>query len=178
MEFFWKSSCRLCIAYIQLGDIVEDSYRESIDCELEQEDIEALKSLKNKLLMTEKPIVSFYYYKLSIYDKDRNLLDTWTVDVNYRIEAGLGYGIEGEGRLEELLKSVEEKNGISYEKVCSRVPGENYLEMLDKASDINLVEITENNFIEGIDYYLEQEDIEALKKNKRRYRFWRDTERV
>lgn len=153
-------------AYIQLGDIVEDSYRESMGCELEQEDIEALKKLKNKLVMTDKPIVSFYYYKLSIYDKDKNLLDTWTVDVNYRIEAGLGYGIEGEGKLEELLKSVEEKNGITFEKVCSRVPGENYLQMLDKGSDINLVEITENNFIEGIDYYLEQEDIEALKKIK------------
>ncbi len=148
---------------ITFGDVVEDSYEESIDFALEKEEIEQLKAIQDSIVLEPGEVYTHASYKLTFYDKNGNKLDSWKIGWVGEAETEAHGRIDEKGKFGKWVKNLEEKYKVDDMELYSRTPGKNYLQRLKEVDESVLDEITENNFIKGIKYELPKTDIEELK---------------
>jgi len=151
------------VAAIEIDDVVEGKYKESIRCNLTREEVEGLKEIKDSLELsdiTEKELS--YQYKLNLYDKDGNLITYWEVVNFYYIIDGNGQFINNDGELEAWIEGVEESRDLITE-IYDRTPGENYFSELCNISKGNGQEVVDHyDGVEYISFDLDGEDIQSL----------------
>ena len=154
------------VAYVSFGDVIEGAYEESIDFELDEEEVESLKGQKDNIILKDGEIFTLASYRLTLYDEEHNKLDSWIIGWACEAETEEHGLIYGEGEFGDWIDAFEEKYAVKSRNLYARTPGEKYSVRLDDVDQINVYEITANNFIPAIDYDLEEEDIDKLKEIK------------
>ena len=151
------------VAYVTFGDVIEGAYEESIDFELDEEDVESLKGQKDNIILKDGEIFTLASYRLTLYDEEHNKLDSWIIGWACEAETEEHGLIYGEGEFGDWIEAFEEKYAVKSRNLYSRTPGENYLTKLEDMDRMKLYEITANKFIPSISYELEEEDIGKFK---------------
>ena len=154
------------VAYVTFGDVEEGIYEESMDFELDEVDVQSLKMLRDEIILEDGRISTYESYRLTLYDENRNKLDSWIVGWAGETETESSGMISEDGKYGEWIDSFEDKYAFKQKGLYTRTPGENYLYKFDEITKISVWEITANNFIPAIDYEVGKEDIEKLKSIK------------
>lgn len=94
---------------ITFGDVIENSYEESIDFALEKEDIEQLKAIQDSIVLEPGEIYTRASYKLTFYDKKGNKLDSWKIGWLGEAETEANGRIGEKGEVSKWVKNLEEK---------------------------------------------------------------------
>lgn len=153
------------VTEIELDDIVEDSYIESIYVTLDDEDIDALKKIVSKIEKSEEHPVSKSLYSLTFYDEKNDVIDVWEVSNVYTVKTGNNIILSRKNELDEWLDMIENKYNITFD-IFNRTPGKNYMQQLEQADNAYITEITDNNFVSGVSCNLDEDDILSFKSLK------------
>ena len=153
------------VTNIELDDIVEGSYLESIYVALDDEDIDALKRIVSKIEKCEKIPVSKPLYSLTFYDEEKNVIDVWKVCDVYTVRTANNIILSRENEFDEWLDMIENKYNITFD-IFNRTPGKNNMQQLEQADNAYITEITYNNFTSGVSCNLAEDDILSFKSLK------------
>ena len=148
---------------IEINDVFEGQYKDALRIELTEDEINSLKTAVGSADMLKETGGALPIYKLVIKDSDELLLDEWFVTTEREIMTSSNE-ITNDVNIQECLGAIEEKHDITYDSLMNRHPGEAYFKDLDGIFEAELVEITENNFVEGVTYSLDKKDIESIHK--------------
>lgn len=108
-----------------------------------------------------QPIFSYFLYSIELSDRDGKVLAVFPVDTKNSVETPDGELLSKEGELGRVLAEIEEKYQIRAD-LFKRMPGENYFCFMPEVSFGTFIEITENNFIQGLDIRLSRDDIAEM----------------
>lgn len=149
---------------IRLTDPCADMYAEALDIELTSEQVASFVELEESLVVSAGNIGSKWFYALEFYDENNNLLQSWKIDTQHRIAAGEGKIIKSDTALKAWFEQMEEELSVEFD-LLERKPGEGYFYFITDVDHGSLMEVTENNFQQGIEYDFGEEDIQYLKEN-------------
>ena len=157
------------VASIEIVDSYEGKYEEELLIVLTEEEVLALKEIKEEIksepLPWESNSVGYDGYKMNMYDKDGNLLTSW----NYsfwpnKIVDTQGQFLDYDDALKEWIKEMEETEDVSF-KLYARTPGENYFAELVNADHGNGIEVyLANGSDDYIHFDLDDEDLYTLQE--------------
>ncbi len=157
------------VTSIEIVDSYEGKYEEELLIVLTEEEITALKAIKDKIKPEAMPwetnSVGYDGYKMNMYDKDGNFLTSW----NYsfwpnKIVDTQGQFLDYDDALKEWIKDMEETEDVSF-KLYARTPGENYFAELINADHGHGEDCTDRaGDNEYISFDLDEEDICTLQE--------------
>lgn len=137
-------------------DLIENQYEEELNIDIKEKDVAKIKNI----LINNKPIIksniSSNVYKIALYDKNNNVIETLIINYNKDIISSRGT-FENKA-IKELCLKMEKKYKISYDKLLQRKPGKNYFKNL---AQCNFGTIINNETGESIQ--LSDENISAIK---------------
>ena len=155
------------VVAIEIVDSYEGKYEEELYIELNEEEIAALKGIKDRIksepLPWESDSVGYDGYKLNMYDKDGNLLTSWlfTFYPNKIIDTQ-GQFLDYDNELKEWIDNMEETEDV-ISALYARTPGENYFSELINADFGGGEDCTDRaGDNEYISFDLDEEDIRTL----------------
>lgn len=157
---------------IEGADAFEGRYEEPMSFALTEKETEELLEALAETTVVDPTGGSTAYYKLIFRNEDGEVLDEWMVDAAGRFSTYCGRitdnkddpdAVDPDSVLESWRTRMEAAHELSYEKVLSRKPGARYFDDLAQAKSADLSEITENNFIEGIEYDLSEDEMELIR---------------
>jgi hypothetical protein len=105
-----------------------------------------------------------FNYRMVCYDDNGNVVDEFMVDSSYNLNNKAGFNLYHNDDCKEFFKDLEAAHGISKEYIYDRAPGSEYFSKLPDVSKMNFYENTENNFIEGVDYTLKENEVEEVRE--------------
>lgn len=157
------------VSSIEIADSYEGKYEEELSIVLTEEEVLALKEIKEEIkaepLPWEYNSVGYDGYKMNLYDKDGNLLTSW----NYsfwpnKIVDTQGQFLDYDDALKEWIKDMEETEDVSF-KLYARTPGENYFAELVNAEKGHGEDCTDRaGDNEYISFDLDEKDIRTLQE--------------
>ena len=137
-------------------DVYENKYEEELNIDIKEKDLNKLK----KLLIANKPIVksniSSNIYKIVLYDKDNEIVET--LIVNYNKDLISSRGTFENSSLDDFCSKLEKKYKIDYDKLVARKPGKDYFKDLLDCTSGSIINNKTNK-----SKYLTSENINALK---------------
>lgn len=151
------------VTYIEMDDVIKNSYLESIYVNLDNEDIDAFKKIGSNMEESETQPVTRPFYSLTFYDEKMDVIDVWEVCDAYTVKTSNHIIISRQDELGEWLDMIENKYNITFE-IFNRTPGEDYMKQLEQADNAYITEITDNNFISGVSCVLEENDLLSFKQ--------------
>ena len=160
------------VASVEGTDAFDERYEEPIRFELNDDETDALLECLKGAAVIEHTRGSGAYFRLILKNSSDELLDEWEIDTAGRIAASCGQitdhaddpeAIRPDSRLDAWLEDVEKTHGINFESVLGRAPGKHYFDDIAKAESAHLSEVTDNNFIEGTEYDLSEEELTQLR---------------
>lgn len=151
------------VTYIELDDVIKNSYLESIYVDLDNEDIDSFKKIGSNMEKSETQPVAKPFYSLTFYDEKMNVIDVWEVCDAYTVKTSNHIIISRQGELSEWLDMIENKYNITFE-IFNRTPGKDYMKQLEQADSAYITEITDNNYISGVSCVLGENDLLSFKQ--------------
>lgn len=156
------------VARIEITDNVEGEYIGEFYIVLTEEEVNALKEIKDCIKSDPEPwsIKENRYYdcKMNMYDKDGNLVDCWRCDFLFLIADEEGQILEIKDELDDWLDDVKEAHDL-YSAKFSRIPGENYFAEIRNAEKGSGIEnYLPNGSNDYISFSLDEEDIRTLRE--------------
>ena len=140
----------------KIEDVYKNKYEEELSIELKEKDIKKLK----KILISNKPIVksniSSNIYKIVLYNKDNEIVET--LIVNYSKDIISSRGTFENSSLDDFGSKLEKKYKIDYDKLLARKPGKDYFKDLLKCTSGSIINNKTNK-----SKYLTDTNINALK---------------
>jgi len=149
------------ITSIKIVDISDDLYEDKLEYTLTSEQVSSFIELQSDLSLYDKRSGSHEWYKLELYGKDDEPIDTFAVGVNYFITDSTGRSYSSD-KLKDWLKSVTESYDMSISKVCGRQPSDNYFKFMSEGTSGRFDEKAETNFDKVLELELTETDIKEL----------------
>lgn len=157
------------VTSIEIVDSYEGKYEEELLIVLTEEEVSALKEIKEEIkpepLPWESNSVGYDGYKMNMYDKDGKLLTSWNYSFRpNKIVDTKGQFLDYDDALKEWIKEMEETEDVSF-KLYARTPGENYFAELVNADHGHGEDCTDRaGDNEYIHFDLDEEDICTLQE--------------
>ncbi len=149
---------------VQLRDPVFNMYEnnrlERLSTEAAEKLLHALETVQEK----STPFDGCMMYALDLLDQNDQVLCSLIVDDNGNIDSSDGRHFVRQGEVSDVLSELEDAYQIK-QNLYDRKPGKDYFTLLTDVSWGRLEEITENNFIDGIDLRLGKENILPIKEH-------------
>ena len=101
----------------------------------------------------ETSFTGYLYYSFDLYDKNDKLIDRIVIDTQKTIKFDSGKNLQRTDELDSIIKSIEQSHNITMD-IWDRRPGSGYFSLFDLVSHGQLYEITENNFVKGLNLEL------------------------
>ena len=158
------------VVNIRITDVAENMYKEPLDISLSEEDVKLLISALNESKEKEDSFDGYLYYSLEMLDADGVVIEQLTIDTHYTAEFQNGLILERSGELDSVLENIETKYNITTD-IWSRQPAEGYFSLFNLADHGSLDEITENNFIKGINHDISKEECLEIEKDLKEFEF-------
>lgn len=149
------------ITSIKIVDISDDLYEDKLEYTLTSEQVSSFIELQSDLSLYDKRSGSHEWYKLELYGKNDELIDTFAVGANYFITDSTGRSYSSD-KLKDWLKSVTESYDMSISKVCGRQPSDNYFKFMSEGTSGRFDEKAETNFDKVLELELTETDIKEL----------------
>ncbi|MBQ8165363.1 MAG: hypothetical protein IJZ94_06070 [Clostridia bacterium] len=158
------------VAKIRITDVAENMYKEPLDIFLTEEEVVSFVSAAKVANARQDSFSGYLYYSLEMIGVNGDVIDRLTLDTNNIAEFQSGIILERSGELDSVLKTIETKYNITTE-IWLRQPDEGYFSLFNMADHGTLDEITENNFIEGIDYDFSKEECQKIENALNEFEF-------
>lgn len=152
------------IVSARIEDVTEGAYQEELSVMLSEEEVSSLLDLSGGLYAGEMHSGSRNFFAVSFLDADGATVERWIVDASYQVQLEGGDVLSDSETLSSRLEEIAKTHGVTTSAVWNRAPAEKYLQDLEDAARINVVEHTETNFDEGADTWLSDSLIEELCK--------------
>lgn len=148
-------------AVIEIRDVVEHRFAEEFSQMLTEEEKKELLQAIDATEEKEQHFGGYLMYALDFLDADGKLLTTLYVDNDITIEGADGNAYLRTGSIAQVLDRIESAYSIR-ERLYNKKPGSGYFSLLPQADHGYFYEITDNNFIKGMEKDVAKTEISAL----------------
>ena len=149
---------------IEITDPLDSMYLPQLKIQVSEGEKKRFIDILNNLTPVSTGFSKSILYSVNYLDQNGNLLGTLMVDAGKTLKSSSGIYYKRDDIVSPFLDEIESKYKLDV-SLLKRQPGEHYFDLLCYAESGNMYEITENNFISGLDIDFNKEEICDFEKS-------------
>ena len=143
------------IGEIMIEDMDREQYQNPLEVRLSANMVKEFNQFLPDLQTEPGKMLAKPFYRIRLIEE--KYTTEWTVCADHSVYSKEGRVYTENDALDNWLKDIEASAGFDH-SMLDRAPGDNHLCLMDEAERAEINEITENNFVEGTSFALNEEE--------------------